>query len=238
MCCSVLGDWQSYNDIYGTTNNPWDARPHPGGSSGGSAAALAAGFGSLSLGSDIGGSLRAPAHYCGVCAHKPTLGLVPLRGADPPGTPAFPRESDLAVAGPMARSAADLALGLDVLTGPDEARAGIAYRLALPEARHGELQNFRALVIDTHPLLPTAATVRTALDHLSQRLVKVGVKVGHDSPLVPDLAELARLYMRRSLPAFSANWPPDQYMQAQLAAEALNPDDNNFVGRAEPRRGV
>ena len=186
----VLGDWQSYNDIYGTTNNPWDAGRTPGGSSGGSAAALAAGFGSLSLGSDIGGSLRAPAHYCGVCAHKPTLGLVPLRGAGPPGTPAFPRESDLAVAGPMARSAADLALGLDVLAGPDEARAGIAYRLALPEARHGELKNFRVLVIDTHPLLPTAATMRTALDRLSQRLVKVGVKVGRDSPLVPNLAEI------------------------------------------------
>jgi len=72
-----LGDWQSYNDIYGTTNNPWDLGRTPGGSSGGSAAALAAGFGPLSLGSDIGGSLRAPAHYCGVCAHKPTGGLVP-----------------------------------------------------------------------------------------------------------------------------------------------------------------
>lgn|SRR6266852_4047194 len=172
----VLGDWQSYNDIYGTTNNPWDAGRTPGGSSGGSAAALAAGFGPLSLGSDIGGSLRAPAHYCGVCAHKPTLGLVPLRGAGPPGTPAFPRESDLAVAGPMARSAADLTLGLDVLAGPDEARAGIAYRLALPAARHQELKNFRVLVIDTHPLLPTATTMRSALDRLSQRLVKAGVQ--------------------------------------------------------------
>jgi len=76
----VLGDWQSYNEIYGTTNNPWDLGRTPGGSSGGSAAALAAGFGPLSLGSDIGGSLRVPAHYCGVYAHKPTLALVPARG--------------------------------------------------------------------------------------------------------------------------------------------------------------
>ena len=232
----VLGDWQSYNDIYGTTNNPWDTGRTPGGSSGGSAAALAAGFGSLSLGSDIGGSLRVPAHYCGVCAHKPTLGLVPLRGQSPPGAPSLPRESDLAVAGPMARSAADLALGIDVLAGPDEARAGIAYRLALPEARHGELMNFRVLVIDAHPLLPTAAAVRVALDRLSQRLVKVGVKVGHDSPLLPDLAGSARQYMRLLLPAFSANWPPDQYKQAQVAAEALNPDDNSLV--AERSRGA
>ena len=234
----VLGDWQSYNDIYGTTNNPWDAGRTPGGSSGGSAAALAAGFGSLSLGSDIGGSLRAPAHYCGVCAHKPTLGLVPLRGTGAPGTPAFPRESDLAVAGPMARSAADLALGLDVLAGPDEARAGIAYRLALPEARHGEFKNFRALVIDTHPLLPTATTMRTALDHLSQRLVKVGVKVGRDSPLVPDLAESARLYMRLLLPAFSANWPPDEYKQAQRRGRSAQPGRQEPCGRAEPRCGI
>ena len=85
-----LGDWQSYNDIYGTTNNPWDLSRTPGGSSGGSAAALAAGFAPLSLGSDIGGSLRMPAHCCGVYAHKPTLALVPARGHMIPGV--TPRE--------------------------------------------------------------------------------------------------------------------------------------------------
>ena len=73
----LLGDWQSYNDIYGTTNNPWDLGRTPGGSSGGSSAALAAGYGPLSLGSDIGGSLRVPAHYCGIYAHKPTLNSHP-----------------------------------------------------------------------------------------------------------------------------------------------------------------
>lgn len=100
-------DWQSYNEIYGTTNNPWDLARTPGGSSGGATAALAAGFVSLELGSDIGGSLRAPAHYCGVFSHKPTLDLVPQRGAGPPQTPVAPVRGDLAVAGPMARSAAD-----------------------------------------------------------------------------------------------------------------------------------
>jgi amidase len=231
-----LGDWQSYNDIYGTTNNPWDLGRTPGGSSGGSAAALAAGFGSLSLGSDIGGSLRVPAHYCGVYAHKPTLNLVPLRGQTPPGAPPLPQESDLAVAGPMARSAVDLALALDVIAGPDEARAGIGYRLALPAPRHEELKSFRVLVVDTHPLLPTAATVHGALDRLSQRLVKAGVRVGHESPLLPDLADSARLYMRLLLPAFSASWPLDQYKQAQGAAEALKPDDKSLA--AERSRGA
>ena len=148
----LLSDWQSYNDIYGTTNNPWDLGRTPGGSSGGSAAALACGFGPLSLGSDIGGSLRVPAHYCGVYAHKPTLGLVPGRGHTPPRVPPLPRESDLAVVGPMTRSAADLALALDVVAGPDEERAGIGYRLALRSARHDDLKSFRVLVIDTHPL--------------------------------------------------------------------------------------
>jgi amidase len=124
----MLGDWQSYNDIYGTTNNPWDLNRSPGGSSGGSSAALAAGFGPLSLGSDIGGSLRTPAHYCGVYAHKPTLNLLPPRGHAIPGT--TPREADLAVVGPMARSAADLDLLLEVTAGPDEARAASASQRA------------------------------------------------------------------------------------------------------------
>ena len=75
-----LGDLQSYNDIYGTTNNPYDLGRTPGGSSGGSAAALAAGYGPLSLGTDIGGSLRVPAFHCGIYAHNPSFGLVPRRG--------------------------------------------------------------------------------------------------------------------------------------------------------------
>src|SRR5580704_1959936 len=126
-----LGDFQSYNEVYGATCNPWDLTRSPGGSSGGSAAALAAGFGPLSFGSDIGGSLRVPAHFCGVYAHKPTLGLVPVRGYSPP-PPRSPLlgDCDLAVVGPMARTASDLGLALDVIAGPDEDREGIGYRLA------------------------------------------------------------------------------------------------------------
>jgi amidase len=230
----LLGDWQSYNDIYGTTNNPWDLDRTPGGSSGGSSAALAAGFGPLSLGSDIGGSLRVPAHYCGIYAHKPTLNLIPQRGHRIPGL--VQRVSDLAVVGPMARSAADLDLALDVTAGPDEACAGIAYRLALPKPRHEHLKDFRVLVIDDHPSLPTAAAIRAALDLLSQRLIKAGAKVAHASPLLPDLAASARLYMRLLMSALSERWPAEIYQQAQTTAAAVKPDDDSL--EAERHRGA
>jgi amidase len=217
----ALADWQSYNDLYGTTNNPWDLGRTPGGSSGGSAAALAAGFAPLSLGSDIGGSLRAPAHYCGIYAHKPTFALLPSRGHAPPSSPPLPLERDLAVIGPMARGAADLALMLDVLADPDEQTLGVAYRLALPAARHRELKGFRVLVLDEHPLLPTAASVSTAVNALSDRLAKAGASVARDSPLLPDLADSARLYMRLLLAFLAAFWPPESYTRMQSEAAAL-----------------
>ncbi len=229
-----LGDWQSYNDIYGTTNNPWDLSRTPGGSSGGSAAALAAGFAPLSLGSDIGGSLRMPAHCCGVYAHKPTLALVPARGHMIPGV--TPREFDLAVVGPMARSSGDLALALDVVAGPDEERAGIGYRVALPPPRHEQLKDFRVLVIEAHPLVPTAAAVRGALRSLAERLAKAGVTVAHESPLLPDLSQSARLYMRLLLAALSERWPHEQYEQMQAMAATLAPEDLSLT--AERIRGA
>ena len=110
-----LGDWQSYNDIYGTTNNPYDLTRTPGGSSGGSSAAVAAGYGPLSLGSDLAGSLRVPAFHCGIFAHKPTYGLAPLRGHTTPPLPPLPFDRDMSVIGPLARCAADLSLLLDVI---------------------------------------------------------------------------------------------------------------------------
>src|SRR6201996_488032 len=151
-----LGDWQSYNEIYGITRNPFDLGRTPGGSSGGSSAALAAGYGPLSLGSDIGGSLRVPAFHCGGYAHKPTFALVPPRGPTPPPLPPLPLDRDLSVIGPMARSARDLTLLLDVIAGPDPLEAGKAFHLALPPARHDLIGEFRILLIDTDPLMPTS----------------------------------------------------------------------------------
>jgi amidase len=231
-----LADWQSYNDIYGVTNNPFDAGRTPGGSSGGSAAALAAGYGALSLASDIGGSLRVPAHYCGVYAHKPSFALVPQRGHTPPPFPVIPGSVDLGVIGPMARSAADLVLFLDVIAGPDERDEGVAYRLALPHARHEHLKDYRVLVLDAHPLLPVASTVRAAIDNLAGRLVGTGASVARQSALVPDLASGARLYMRLLFSVLSANWAPDVYAGIKKAAAAYGVDDVGLA--AERARGA
>jgi amidase len=223
-----LSDWQSYNEIYGTTNNPWDLSRTPGGSSGGAAAALAAGFVPLEFGSDIFGSLRCPAHFCGVFSHKPSLDLVPERGAGFPETPAIPVRGDLAVIGPMARSAADLALELAVVAGPDELMEGIGYKLALPPPRHDNLADFRVLVIDTHPLCPTATSVRAALDGLADRLAKRGCQILRDSPKLPDLAQTSRLYYELLLAVFGAGMPPEARERTEAAAKALSPDDQSL----------
>ena len=211
----ALGDWQSYNEIYGTTNNPYDLGRTPGGSSGGSSAALAAGYGPLSLGSDIGGSLRVPAFHCGVYAHKPTWALVPLRGHTPPPFPPLPLDRDLAVIGPMARSAADLSLLLDVIAGPDPLEAGKAYRLELPPPRHAGLKDFRVLVIDTDPVMPTDSVVRGAIDRLAANLGKAGARVERNSPLLPNFAETSRLYMRMLMSFLGASFAPEIYAGAQ-----------------------
>ncbi|UFZ01640.1 amidase [Bradyrhizobium ontarionense] len=231
-----LGDWQSYNDIYGITNNPFDLGRTPGGSSGGSAAALAAGFGSLSLGSDIGGSLRVPAFHCGVFAHKPTYGVVASRGHTPPPFQPLPNEADLAVTGPMARSAADLALLLDVIAGPDPLEAGKAYRLDLPLPRHHRLQDFRVLVIASDPLLPTDAAVRGAIERLAAELAGARVSVTRESPLLPDFAASSRLYFRMLHAFLGATMPPEIYAGASQAAVGLPADATSLA--AERLRGL
>lgn len=232
----ALADWQSYNDIYGVTNNPYDLGRTPGGSSGGSSAALAAGYGALSLGSDIGGSLRVPAHYCGIVAHKPTFNLAPARGHTPPPLPPLPFERDLSVIGPMARSAADCALLLDVIAGPDPIDLGIGYRLTLPPARHRELKGHRVLVLETHPDIGTAASVRDAIDNLAGRLQTSGVTVSRRSELLPDLAQSTRLYMRMLLSFLGATMAPEIYDGACAAAAKLSASDDSL--RAERLRGI
>ncbi|MGW5520134.1 amidase [Nocardia africana] len=224
----MLRDIQSFNGIYGTTNNPWDHGRTSGGSSGGSAAALASGFGALSIGSDLAGSLRTPAHFCGIYAHKPTLGLAPTRGMVAPPGPALPIDLDLAVVGPMARTARDLTLLLDVMAGPDPLTHGLAYDVALPPARHDRLADFRVLIIEDHPLIATGSAVRAGVNRVAEALVDAGAHVERHSPLLPDPTEVAMLYMQLMLSNAAAGLPLDVYRQQQIRAAALSADDRSL----------
>ncbi|MEW2524199.1 amidase [Streptomyces sp. NPDC047071] len=223
-----LQDIQSFNEIYGTTNNPWDHSRTSGGSSGGSAAALAVGFGTLSIGSDLAGSLRTPAHFCGVYAHKPTLGLAAHRGMVPPPAPALPTESELAVVGPMARTARDLTLLLDVMAGPDPLTLGVAHEVTLPPARHERLGDFRVLVLDQHPFIPTGSAVRAGVQRVADALVDAGARVERHSPLLPDLAEAATVYMQLLVSGSVARFPIEAYETLQAQAAELSADDTSL----------
>ncbi|WP_086826282.1 amidase [Allokutzneria sp. NRRL B-24872] len=223
-----LQDIQSFNEIYGTTNNPWDHGRTAGGSSGGSAAALASGFGALSIGSDIGGSLRTPAHFCGVYAHKPTVGLVATRGMVPPSVPVLPVELDLAVAGPMARTARDLTLLLDVMAGPDPLTFGVAHTVTLPPARHERLRDFRVLVLDEHPIIPTSAAVRASVNRVADVLADGGAHVERHSPLLPDLTEAAAVYTHLHFSGAVASYPAEAYEELVRLAAGLSADDQSL----------
>ncbi|WP_405778117.1 amidase [Streptomyces sp. NBC_00859] len=223
-----LQDIQSFNDVYGTTNNPWDQARTSGGSSGGSAAALASGFGALSIGSDLAGSLRTPAHFCGVYSHKPTVGLAASRGMVAPSEPALPVDLDLAVVGPMARAARDLTLLLDVMAGPDPLTSGVAHHVTLPPARHERLRDFRVLVLDEHPLIPTGSAVRAGVNRVAEALADGGARVERHSPLLPDLAEAAELYTQLLFSGSVARFPIEAYEQLRTRAAGLSAHDRSL----------
>lgn len=187
----MLADFQSDNPVYGRTNNPWDLTRGPGGSSGGSAAALAAGMVPLEFGSDIGGSIRIPAGFCGVYGHKPSYGAVPLRGHTPPGLEGV--DVPVAVIGPMARTAADLDLALSVLAGPDDMEA-VGYSLRFRPPRHERLADFRVLILDQHPLAATDLEIVAALNGLGDSLADLGARVDRQTDLLPDLVEAQGVY--------------------------------------------
>ena len=168
-------DVQTWNEVYGTTTNPYDATRTPGGSSGGSGAALAAGFTPLEVGSDIAGSIRVPSHWSGVCGHKPSYGLVPA-GGQIPGMPGTLTQADLAVVGPMARHVDDLTVALDLLTGPDAWTAG-AWSVQLPPARHGRIGAYRAAVWLVEPSCPIDPAYRALLVRAARALADAGCAV-------------------------------------------------------------
>ena len=174
----MLADFgQTANDVYGVTNNPWDVTRTPGGSTGGGAAALAAGLTFLEYGSDVVGSIRIPGSFCGVYGLKPSVGIVPLTGFQVPGPPALPSDMRYMLAvGPLGRSAADLRLALNLTAGP-EAPAAHAFTWSLSPPRHTRLKDFRVGVVLDHAGAPVSSEVGARLSNAVDALSRAGATI-------------------------------------------------------------
>jgi len=222
-----LADSQSFNTLYGTTNNPWDVTRTPGGSSGGSAAALAAGLTGLEAGSDIGSSIRNPAHYCGVFGHKPTWGIVSPRGQALPGRVTEP---DIDVVGPLARSAEDLALGLAVMAGRDEID-GAGWQLRLPAPRRRALREWRVAVMLDDRASRVDREVQDRLQALADFLGRRRAKVSDRARPAVDTAEAHRVYIQLLRGATSGRQTDAEFEFNRNIAAALAPDDERYFAR-------
>jgi len=227
-----LADWQSFNPIYGTTNNPWDLGRTPGGSSGGSAAALAAGLSGLEYGSDIGASIRNPAHYCGVYGHKPTYRIVSPRGQTIFDTVS---EHDIAVVGPLARSADDLALALAVTAGPNPID-GAGWQLALPPARQTRLRQFRVAVLLNHRTAEVDVSVQNLIRAAARFAATRGAKVSFTARPDFDHDEAHRVYIQLLRHATSGRQPDAQYKRFLARRPTLR--SNDFGYEAQFIRGT
>ncbi|MDH3740944.1 MAG: amidase, partial [Hyphomicrobiales bacterium] len=220
----MLSDWQSFNDIYGTTNNPWDLSKVPGGSSGGSAAALAAGMTGLDIGSDIGSSIRNPAHYCGVYGHKPTYSLVPYTGHSLPGIVV---QSDITVAGPLARSAQDLRLAMKILAGPDGVAArGMKFKL--PKSRAKRLKDFRVAVVLESEVAEVDDSVKELIAKLTRFLEPKVKTLSMTAKPDFDDREAHDTYIALLRAATSRSQTDDEFMANRAIAEALPADDHSY----------
>ena len=224
-----LGDWQSFNAIYGTTNNPWDVTRAPGGSSGGSAAALAAGLTALESGSDIGSSIRNPAHFCGVYGHKPTWGIVPRTGQALPWQQAAPVDID--VVGPLARSADDLALALSIMAGPEPIEAA-GWQLKLRAPKGKRLRDFRVALMLDAPDIAVDREVQDRLRALADFLRAQKVKVDERARPEIDTREAFRVYTMLLRAATSDRQTDEEFPKNVEAARALARTDESYRARA------
>lgn len=217
---AMLDDIQTYNSIFGTTNNPWDVNRVSGGSSGGSAASLAAGFSGLDAGSDIGGSIRTPAHFCGVFGHKPTWGIVPMEGHSL-REPAPVR--DLAVCGPLARSAEDLELALSIMQGPGPLETG--WKLDLPDTRHQQLADFRVAVWPNDCYAPVSHVIADRVAEIAESLAQLGCQVSDTARPDIDPKQAHVEYQKLLHCQMAADAKPEQYARNQEYAARYDKDD-------------
>ena len=218
----LLLDWQSFNDVYGLTRNPWDPRTTPGGSSGGAAAALAAGLTGLELGSDIGGSIRVPAHMSGVFGHKPTWNVCAMTGHSLVGTLA---PTDISVIGPLARSASDLALVFETIAGTDPAEHRPHATLLSP--RVTSFEGLRVAMWSQSDVLPTDPEFVAALHELAGSLRARGALVDETARPAFDPQEAYLVFLGLLAAAIGARFTPQQFEEARERAASADPDDRS-----------
>ncbi|NKB99455.1 MAG: amidase [Pseudomonadales bacterium] len=218
-----LGDFQSYNPIYGTTGNPWDLERTPGGSSGGSAAALAAGLTGLEVGSDIGGSIRNPAHYCGVYGLKPTFGVIPWQGHDLlPNSPA----PDLSVVGPLARSAEDIELAFTAMAGAT-GRASKGWQLHLPQTSLRNLQGLKVALWATDEQAPVTKETEDRVYQIGEVLKALGATVSADARPDFDIERANRNYLSLLSSVMGAGDNNEAFAKTTGHVAQLDPADNS-----------
>ena len=222
-----LADFQSYNEVYGTCGNPHDLERTPGGSSGGSAAAMAAGLSAMEMGSDIGGSIRNPAHYCGVFGHKPTWGVLPIRGHALPGvkTP-----SDISCIGPLARSAEDLALAMEIVGGADDLHTP-GWALDLPAPKSGNISDYRIAVWLDDDMSPVDQSVQARVLKVARFAEEQGAEVNYEAR--PDFSATHShdIYLKLLNSAMSARQPEEMFAQNWARRQTLSDDDDSDLAR-------
>ena len=220
----MLADWQSFNDVYGTTNNPWDVTRTPGGSSGGSAAALAAGLTGIEAGSDIGASIRNPAHYCGVFGHKPTMGILPTTGQALPGNNVPP---DIAVIGPLARGADDLEIATLAMAGVG-GRDAAGWVLNPPKPAKTALKDFKVAVVLQDDNCVIDGDYADQLQATVERLAALGVTVDDTARPVKDTKRAHLVYLMLLRAATGGRLPDDVIAAHKARADAADPDDFTY----------
>ena len=226
----MLGDFgQTANELYGVTANPWDPALTPGGSSGGAAAAVAAGLSFLEYGSDLVGSIRIPAGFCGVYGLRPSVGVVPLTGFQPPGPPAGPSDMRyLSAVGPLGRSPEDLRTALAVTAGP-EGPAASAYTWALAPPRHTRLAGTRVGVVLDHDQAPVSGEVAAVLSDAVDALSRAGARIVEGWPDGVDPAAQAESFGFHVRLFFAYEDPGDDL---PTLAQAIEHEHRRMAARA------
>ncbi|MDJ0878114.1 MAG: amidase [Halieaceae bacterium] len=219
----MSSDLQSFNEVYGTTNNPWNVERTCGGSSGGAAAAVAAGLTPLELGSDIGGSIRTPSHFNGVFGHKPSFGIVSQRGHLPPGEKVI-SESDLSVVGPIGTNPEDLEQALDILVAPNPEDAR-AYSITLPPARTNDVAKLRVAVWSDDSFCPVDSEIRDAIETAANSLEAAGATVDRNARPAVDPQTNQVNYAIMLMAAMGGGMPDAVYEMMKEMADGSDPAD-------------